>query len=42
MNNVLTVITIAMLLFFAVSVGYFAHRIDKLDDRVTNIEMAKP
>ncbi len=38
---VLRMIAVGMLVFFFGWFAYSLHRIDKLDERVTNIEMAK-
>ena len=40
-HDLAIVIAFALLIFLAASIGYFAHRYDKLDERVTNIELAR-
>jgi hypothetical protein len=40
-NDIYIVMLFALLLFAVASVVYLADRIDKMDARITNIEMAK-
>jgi hypothetical protein len=41
LNNFVNVALVAMILFFAASIGFVLHRIDTLDARVSNIEAAR-
>jgi hypothetical protein len=41
MFNMKDIALVVLVLFFAVSIGYFAHRIDVIDERLTNVELAR-
>ena len=40
-QDIAIVIAFVLLVFLAASIGYFAHRYDKLDERISNIEAAR-
>jgi hypothetical protein len=40
-NNFINIVLVALVLFFAASIGFVLHRIDALDARVNNIEAAR-